>query len=148
MATAKIIVFDADKCKGCLECEKACSNVMHKNDLGGEYSAIRIHETDAGYEMTDCNMCGLCIDMCPVQALKRLNNGTVVLNKNTCIGCQACVAFCPTGVMRKAPEIITPFKCIACGSCVRACPEGALELKEIDLADVERTVYAYQGVCE
>jgi len=147
MATAKIIVFDAEKCKGCLECEKACSNVLHKNGLGGEYSAIRIHEIETGYEMTNCNMCGLCIDMCPVQALKRLSNGTVVLNKDTCIGCQACVGFCPTGVMRKAPKIITPFKCIACGACVTACPQGALELREVDLAEVEKTVYAYQGVC-
>jgi len=148
MATAKIIVFDPDKCKGCLECEKACSKVLNKNDKGGEYSAIRIHETEAGYEMTNCNMCGLCIDMCPVQALKRLNNGTVTLDKNVCIGCQACVGFCPRGVMRKAPDIISPFKCIACGACVRACPEEALELKEVELDELEETVYAYLGVCE
>lgn len=148
MATAKIIVFHPEKCKECRECEKACSNVHHKNDLGGEYSAIRIIKSDSGFTMTDCNMCGLCIDMCPVQALKRLSNGTVVLNKKACIGCQACVGFCPTEVMRKAPEVITPFKCIACGMCVKACPEGALELKEVNLDDIEQTVYSYQGVCE
>jgi len=148
MATAKIIVFNPDKCKGCLECEIACSNVHHKNDKGGEYSAIRIIKNDQGYEMANCNMCGLCIDMCPVQAIKRLNNGTVVLNKKTCIGCQACVGFCPGEVMRQSPEMITPFKCIACGMCVKACPEGALELKEVNLADLEETVYSYQGDCQ
>jgi carbon-monoxide dehydrogenase iron sulfur subunit len=148
MATAKIIVFHPDKCKGCRECEKACSNVHHKNDRGGEWSAIRIVETDTGYEMTDCNMCGLCIDMCPVQALKRLNNGTVTLNKKTCVGCQACVGFCPRGVMRKAPDNIIPFKCIACGMCVKACPENALELKEFGLGELGEEVYSRHGrVC-
>lgn len=147
MASAKIIRFKPELCKGCMECEKACSNVHHKNDKGGEWSAIRINETENGYEMTNCNMCGLCIDMCPVQSLRRLNNGTVVLSKKTCIGCQACVGFCPRGVMRKVSDVIMPFKCIACGACVRACPEGALELIETDLNDVEETVYSYQGVC-
>ena len=98
--------------------------------------------------MTNCNMCGLCIDMCPVQALKRLSNGTVTLDKKICIGCQACVGFCPTEVMRRAPEVITPFKCISCGMCVKACLEGALELKEVNLEDIEKTVYSYQGVCQ
>ena len=148
MATAKIIVFNPDKCTGCLECEKACSNVMHKNEKGGEFSAIRIHETESGYQMTNCNMCGLCIDMCPVQALKRLSNGTVTLDKKICIGCQACVGFCPIEVMRKAPEVITPFKCISCGMCVKACPNNALELVEVELADIEEVVYHKQGVCE
>ncbi len=148
MATAKIIVFHPEKCQGCLECEKACSQVLNKNDKGGEYSAIRIHETENGYEMTNCNMCGLCIDMCPVQALKRLNNGTVTLDKKVCIGCQACVGFCPRNVMRKAPDTITPFKCIACGMCVKVCPHGALELKEVEREEIEETVYSYLGVCE
>lgn len=148
MSTTKIIVFDAAKCKGCLACEKACSKVHHKNDKGGEWSAIRITKEGKGYRMTDCNMCGLCIDMCPVLAISRKSTGTVVLDKKRCIGCQACVGFCPGRVMRRAPGVITPFKCIACGACVRACPEKALELREVSLDEIEETVYACLGVCE
>lgn len=145
----KIIVFHTEKCKGHGECMKACSKVHHKNDKGGEWSAIRITKKGTGYEMTDCNMCGLCIDMCQVMALRRMTSGTVVLDKKKCVGCQACVGFCPRGVMRKAPEIIVPFKCIACGSCVRACPEGALELKEVELGEIQEQVYAKHGrVCK
>jgi len=148
MATVKIIVFHPEKCKGHGDCMKACSKVHHKNDKGGEWSAIRIEKSSSGFAMTNCNMCGLCIDLCPVQAIKRLNSGTVVLDKKKCVGCQACVGFCPRGVMRRAPEVIVPFKCIACGACVRACPEGALELKEVDLDDIREEVYAKHGrVC-
>ncbi len=147
MTTVKIIKFDPSKCDGDLACEKACSNVHHKNENGGEWSAIRIIKGDTGLVMENCNHCGLCIDMCPVQAIRRLGSGTVVINKKLCIGCQACVGFCSSEVMRKAPAVITPFKCISCGKCVSACPNGALELVEVDLEEVEETVYHKQGVC-
>lgn len=148
MATVKYIKFHPDKCDGDLACERACSNVHFGHDKGGEWSAIRIIKEGDKYDMTVCNMCGLCIDLCPVLALKRVGTGTVVLNKKTCIGCQSCVGFCPRGVMRKAPDRMQPFKCIACGKCVEACPNGALELVEVDESEVEETVYSYLGVCE
>jgi len=148
MVTAKIIRFYPEKCKGAGECEKACSQVHHKNDAGGEFSAIRIIKGDGGYEMSNCNNCGLCIDMCPVMALKRLANGTVTLNKSLCVGCMACVGFCPRGVMRKVSGVLTPFKCISCGACVKACPEGALELVEVNIDDIEEVVHhCYHGNC-
>jgi anaerobic carbon-monoxide dehydrogenase iron sulfur subunit len=120
-----------------------------KSDEGGDKSALRITEgKDGKYECTVCNHCGLCVDLCPVLALRRLKSGTVALNKGLCVGCQACVAFCPTGVMRKAPGHIVPFKCISCGKCVEACPKKALELVEVNIEDVEREVYARHGrVC-
>ncbi|MCK4614086.1 MAG: 4Fe-4S binding protein [Thermoplasmata archaeon] len=148
METVKIIKFNPGLCKGHLDCERACSRVHFKTDDGGERSAIRIIKSQNGYQMTNCNHCGLCIDLCPVLALRRLPSGVVILNKNTCIGCQSCVGFCPRGVMRRAPGVIVPFKCISCGACVKACPEGALELVEIRITDVAEEVYALQGVCE
>lgn len=148
MPTAKIIRFHPEKCDGSRECEKACSNVSFKNDKGGEWSAIQIIKSDAGYGMVNCNHCGLCIDICPVQAIRRLGSGTVVVNKKICVGCQACIGFCPSGAMRKAPEVITPFKCISCGKCVEACPNDALELVEVELDEIEEVVYHKQGVCE
>ena len=148
MATAKVIVFHPEKCDGDLGCEKACSSVHHKNKNGGEWSAIRIIKGEQGYDMTNCNQCGLCIDMCPVQSIRRLGSGTVVVNKKVCVGCQACVGFCPRGVMRRAPETPVPHKCISCGKCVKACPNGALELVEKDIDEIQEEVYHKHGrVC-
>jgi carbon-monoxide dehydrogenase iron sulfur subunit len=147
METVKIVRFKPDLCTGCLKCEQACSKVHFKTDDGGEYSAIRIIKTQNGFQMTDCNHCGLCIDLCPTLALKRSAKGTVLLDKKLCVGCQSCVAFCPNHVMRKAPGVLTPFKCISCGACVRACPENALELVEMKIDEVAEVVYHQEGVC-
>jgi anaerobic carbon-monoxide dehydrogenase iron sulfur subunit len=144
--SVKILRFYPEKCKGCLECEKACSMVYFKTKNGGEQSAIRITKTEKGYTMHVCDQRGLCLDMCPVGALTRRKNGVVLLDKDICIGCQACVGFCPIGAMRKADVRIEPFKCISCGSCVRACPEKALELVDTPLSTIKQVVYYKQGV--
>lgn len=139
--TAKVLRFHPEKCKGCLECEKACSKVHFKTDGGGEESAIRILAKDGAPEMQVCNQCGLCIDLCPVGALERRLTGIVLLSKAQCVGCQACVGFCPAGAMRRAPVSLTPFKCIACGKCVGACPEKALELVEAKTEEIRQVVF-------
>jgi Fe-S-cluster-containing hydrogenase component 2 len=144
--TAKILRFTPERCTGCKNCEQACSQVHFKNNEGGIYSAIHIHKTDDTYTMHVCDQRGLCLDLCPVGALTRNKNGTVLLNIKTCIGCQACVAFCPINAMRKAPTRIQPFKCIACGACVRACPTKALALEDIPLDAIKQVVYHKQGV--
>jgi len=144
--TVKALSFHPDRCKGCLACEKACSQVHFKSDEGGEKSAIRIIKQKDGYQMSVCDQRGLCLDMCPVGALYRRKNGVVWLDKKVCIGCQACVGFCPIGAMRKSDTRIEPFKCISCGACVRACPEDALELVEQSIDDIKEVVYHKLGV--
>ena len=141
----KILKFHAEKCNECYECEKACSQVHFKTDEGGDKSAIQIIKNNGSYKMIVCNQNGLCVDMCPVGAITRRKSGVITLDKNTCIGCQACVGFCPFDGMKKSEERIEPFKCISCGSCVRACTEGALELIEVKIDDIKKVVYYKQG---
>ena len=144
--TVSILKFYPNKCNGCFECEKACTQVHFKTKEGGDKSAIRIITDGKKFKMSVCDQRGLCLDVCPVGALTRKKNGVVWLDKNICIGCQACVGFCPIGAMRKSDDRIEPFKCISCGACVRACPEKALELVEMKIDDVKDVVYHNQGV--
>ena len=139
--TVKVLKFYPEKCKGCRECEKACSQIHFKTDEGGEKSAIQIIETDNGFKMNVCDQRGLCIDMCPVGAIFRKKNGVVWVDKEQCVGCQMCVGFCPIGAMRKSKAQVEPFKCISCGACVRACPENALELVEKNVDEIKKVVY-------
>ncbi len=143
--TVKVLAFYPEKCIGCLSCEKACSKVHFKTEDGGEKSAIHIIKNKKTFEMNVCDQRGLCLDMCPVGALSRNKKGVVILDAKRCIGCQACVAFCPINAMRKSSVRIEPFKCISCGACVRACPEHALELVEKDIDGIKMIVYHKQG---
>jgi carbon-monoxide dehydrogenase iron sulfur subunit len=148
VSTVKVVSFKPELCTGCRECERACSNVHFKTDAGGEQSAIRIFERYGKFEMHVCDQRGLCIDLCPVGALKRARTGAVIMNKSKCIGCQACVGFCPIGAMRKWEGRIEPFKCISCGKCIEVCPENALYFEERELETIKEVVYYNLGAEE
>lgn len=50
--------------------------------------------------------------------------------KKKCIGCQTCVAHCPTGALTLTPNgIVTDNdRCTLCGKCVEVCPTMAMEM--------------------
>jgi formate hydrogenlyase subunit 6/NADH:ubiquinone oxidoreductase subunit I len=56
----------------------------------------------------------------------------VSISKKKCVGCYACVGFCPIDAMFTHPDETVPFKCIACGKCADECPTEALEIVEVE----------------
>ncbi|MDY6914925.1 MAG: 4Fe-4S binding protein [Candidatus Cloacimonadota bacterium] len=52
----------------------------------------------------------------------------VKINKETCIGCSACVGTCPVEALSMQDEkaVVDEEKCIDCGACIDACPVGAI----------------------
>jgi electron transfer flavoprotein alpha subunit len=56
------------------------------------------------------------------------------INREECIGCEACVAACPFGALHMDEErkAVVDDKCTACGACVDVCPVGALSLPEVE----------------
>ncbi len=126
----KIVATKPELCSGCKACEKACSKVQFRVS-DPEKSAIKITKNDSGgYDVNVCNQCGVCIDICPVQAIYRGKNGIVLIDKDKCVQCYACVGFCPILAMRYIKDVVGPFKCISCGACTRACPTGAIFMEE------------------
>ena len=53
-----------------------------------------------------------------------------IVNKNNCIGCQACIDSCPMNVIRFEDGLafIVADMCIECGSCSDICPYEAIEV--------------------
>jgi ferredoxin len=61
--------------------------------------------------------------------------GTIVVNRDTCTMCLACVGACPEGAILDHPQAERPelrfieTKCVQCGICAATCPEDAITLE-------------------
>ncbi|MDQ2961791.1 MAG: 4Fe-4S binding protein [Pseudomonadota bacterium] len=61
--------------------------------------------------------------------------GTIVVNRDTCTMCLACVGACPEGAILDHPPAERPelrfieTKCVQCGICAATCPEDAITLE-------------------
>jgi ferredoxin len=57
---------------------------------------------------------------------------SVIQNKDTCVHCGACTAFCPTGALSFEREtmrvVFNVERCNGCELCVSACPARAMEV--------------------
>lgn len=112
---------DMERCVGCKTCQMACKD---KNDL--EIGTIYRHSEN--YEVGtfpavssycysfSCNHCAVpaCYAVCPVQAISKMDDGTVVIDEELCIGCQDCIVACPYSVPVYRPETNTVGKCDGC----------------------------------
>jgi NAD-dependent dihydropyrimidine dehydrogenase PreA subunit len=54
----------------------------------------------------------------------------IVIDKEKCIGCEACIPVCPVEVleMKDGKSVYKGDGCIECGACVQACPVEAMSL--------------------
>lgn len=80
-----------------------------------------------------CNQCenAYCMNVCPVKAITRTEEGIVCIDTDRCIGCGLCVEYCPIQMVSLDPDTQKAVKCELCHGeplCVKACPTGALEL--------------------
>lgn len=144
------LLFDARRCTGCGACALAC---RERNHLPKEEALDRIGErsflgiapvrTSAGvrFARRSCMHCAepACVSACPVTALRRQPDGSVIYVAELCIGCRYCVFACPFDVPRYEWSAVSPSvrKCHLCwqhrtehaGSataCAEVCPAGAL----------------------
>ncbi len=134
--TEKIFIkTNFDLCTGCSLCQLACSERL----LGGynphrALLMIRNENENLYHFPVVCNQCAnpYCANVCPVGAIKRdAATGAMVVDRETCVGCNLCHRYCPIHVVGVDPELKKSVKCDLCKGaprCVAACPTGALEL--------------------
>jgi len=90
------------------------SGLPHKLKIGitgCPNACIKPQENDIGimgimsktYQQDLCNFCGLCVEVCPVKAIK-IKKEKLEFDENKCIGCGDCVFSCPTGAWEKVGE--------------------------------------------
>lgn len=59
----------------------------------------------------------------------------LIIDKETCTGCEVCIPSCPFGALTMADgTAVVDEKCTFCGACVDACPIGAITLNKEEKA--------------
>lgn len=180
------LVIDLDICVGCQACATSCKEwntggysapLSDHDPYGADPSGAwlnRIHS----YEATDasgttktvhfprsCLHCEEpdCVTVCPTGAsYKRAEDGIVLVDPDTCIGCKLCSWACPYGAREYDYDHGVMKKCTLCvdriynetiaeedriPACVRACPTGARafgDLGDPD-SDVSKSVFEREG---
>jgi molybdopterin-containing oxidoreductase family iron-sulfur binding subunit len=102
------MAFDLRKCDGCVttdkapQCVEAC-NAEHFVPPGQEWIRV-LQVSDASGHVSflprPCMHCENppCVNVCPVGATYRTNEGVTLVNQDRCIGCRMCMAACPYSV--------------------------------------------------
>ncbi|MBI3297296.1 MAG: cyclic nucleotide-binding domain-containing protein [Elusimicrobia bacterium] len=141
------MVIDLDRCTRCDDCVRACADSHDGNPRFVRQGRV----FDRWLVPNACMHCQdpVCLIGCPTGAIHRTaSGGVVVINDDTCVGCQTCAQSCPYDNILMAetrneggafiidPETRKPIlkatKCDLCEdqwggpACERACPHDAL----------------------
>jgi Fe-S-cluster-containing dehydrogenase component len=149
------VITDLNRCTGCLACTVACK-AQNGAPIGNFWiRAMRVGPTakaDGCGDFPDVDMYFLpmqcqhcenpeCVTVCPTGASVKTDNGTVQIDADACIGCQACVAACPYGVRYLNEELNVVEKCTLCKditaegglpACVQQCGARARFYGDLD----------------
>lgn len=135
-------------CTECKACQIACKD-LHDVDASINLRKVSCYEGGAFpqpwvyFLSIACNHCEspACFANCPVGAISKLDDGTVVIDEELCIGCQTCTKACPYGAPKHLEDEGIAIKCDGCKelrdqglnpACVDACLMRALEFGDID----------------
>jgi len=146
-------VIDQRRCIGCHACTVACK-AEHGVELGVFRTWVKYIETGEfpdtrrQFSVLRCNHCddAPCVEVCPVTALYKREDGIVDFDGDRCIGCKACMNACPYDALYIDPESQTAAKCNFCAhkvdvglkpACETVCPAEAIISGDLDDPDSE-----------
>ena len=133
------MIIDAGKCINCKACIVSCqleNRVLPFFQRNWIKSAFFGPGKGFHFQPGNCMQCDApsCVEACPVGATFKTENGIVVIDPNTCIGCGNCIPACPYGARYRHPERHIADKCDFCRhrlkrglepACVDVCPTRA-----------------------
>lgn len=144
-------VIDQRACIGCHACTVACK-VEHGVELGVFRTWVKhiergtFPDAQRHFSVLRCNQCtdAPCVEVCPVTALYKREDGIVDFDPEVCIGCKACLNACPYDALHIDPSSQTAAKCNFCAhrvdagmqpACEVVCPTNAIVSGDVDDPD-------------
>jgi len=133
----KTMVIDLDRCIGCFSCEVACKT-ENNIDLGIQWNKVYtmgptgvFPKVEMYFLPTLCQACenAPCVDVCPTGASHINEDGVILIDREKCIGCLACISACPYHARSFNQNSEVVEKCTLCDhlqapdkpACVKAC---------------------------
>jgi Fe-S-cluster-containing dehydrogenase component len=148
------IVFDLNRCIGCLSCSVACKmendvpigsfyNKVVRIGPNPRYEGARFPDVEMYFMPVMCQHCADpgCVTACPTEALHIAADGTVLIDTERCDGCRLCIDACPYGLCYYNDEENVVEKCTLCNHlvvqgkdpmCVSQCAGRALAFGDLD----------------
>lgn len=141
------MLIDTRLCVGCMNCVVACKTENNVPDgfcrdwitesVQGEFPNVRLQ-----IRSERCNHCDNppCVHCCPTGASHQREGGFVMVAKDKCIGCKACMAACPYDARFTHPDGYVS-KCTFCihrveqgldPACVSVCPTHCMHFGDVD----------------
>lgn len=145
------LVIDLNRCSGCDTCVAACK-LENDIELGVYYNRVPVVGPTGTFPNIEqywlpmqCQQCENpgCIEVCPTGASYRdEETGVVLVDAETCIGCESCLEGCPFNVRQLNPNTNVVVKCTLCfqrhadevwePACVHNCCCGARIFGDLD----------------
>jgi len=135
MGNTKGLDIDLSRCTECKRCAIACS-LAKTGAVSLQVSRIDVRPNWP--EAPEIRVCRFddcadhpCIASCPVTAISE-DDGLVLIDAETCIGCGACASICPYHAIRLHEG--KALKCDLCGgdpACVGECVTAAIQMKGV-----------------
>lgn len=163
-----VLVIDIEKCENCNNCFMACKDEHVGNHWEGytlpqprrEHRWMNIHTREQGgfphirvvHRPSPCYHChdAPCIRKAPEGAIRKREDGIVLIDEAKAKGQKDLVKACPFGAIWWNRELEVPQKCTLCAHlldsgwekprCVQACPTGALTFHRVPEKDMSRFI--------